>query len=667
MKRINILDQNTSNKIAAGEVVERPSSVVKELIENSIDANAKNITIEIEDGGSALIRIIDDGDGIHKDDISKAFLPHATSKIKSVEDIYSISSLGFRGEALASIASVSCVNLKSKPQDEDFGAEITIEDGKILEIKEVGLNKGTIMEVKDLFFNIPARKKFLKTSSREGSLINDIVNRISLSNPDISFKYFNFGKKILHTYGSGNLKDVIRTIYGKTISDNLIYFESNGDEISISGYIGKEEIARGSRNNQSIFVNGRYVKNRTLVAAVENAFKSFATVNKFPFFVLFVDVYPEFVDVNIHPSKEEIKFKEDRVVFKKVFEAVHRAFKEEVFNSFQVPEERYNEQNEIPSGVVENMSFNINYKEAPYNYEKEEKLKESPEKAVIREVMTSITIDDVKKEEELYNKLRSLGDKGKLNTTDGSPFQYNTDISVKDRLVVSADDKATNVINSLSDNSIDYEKIEVYKSEIHKSVENSPKFPKLRIIGQFNKTYILAEFEEVLYLVDQHAAHEKILFEKYLKQIESGSIIIQPLLIPALIDLTIDDYCYYEENKEIFNKAGFNIEAFGGNTVSIKEVPYFLGKLDPKNLFISILDNLKNLGSGKTTEVKYNRISTMACKAAVKANDYLTEIEMQKLINDLRFIEDPFHCPHGRPVIIKFTSYELDKKFRRIV
>ena len=271
------------------------------------------------------------------------------------------------------------------------------------------------MEVKDLFFNIPARKKFLKTSSREGSLINDIVNRIALSNPDISFKYFNSGKKILHTYGNGNLKDVIRTIYGKTISDNLIYFESNGDEISINGYIGKEEVARGSRNNQSIFVNGRYIKNRTLVAAVENAFKSFATVNKFPFFVLFVDVYPEFVDVNIHPSKEEIKFKEERVVFKKVFEAVHSAFKEEVFNSFQVPEERYNEQNEIPSQVVENISFNMNYKESLYNYEKEEKLKESPEKTVIREVMSSITINDIKKEEDLYNKLRSLGDEGKLN------------------------------------------------------------------------------------------------------------------------------------------------------------------------------------------------------------------------------------------------------------
>ena len=686
MKRINILDQHTSNKIAAGEVVERPSSVVKELVENSIDANAKNITIEIEDGGAVLIRIIDDGDGIHKDDIPKAFLPHATSKIKSVEDIYSISSLGFRGEALASIASVGKVNLKSKPEEEAFGSEITIEGGEILDIKEVGMNKGTVMEVKDLFFNIPARKKFLKTSSREGSLINDIVTRIALSNPDISFKYFNSGKKVLHTYGNGNLKDVIRTIYGKNISDNLIYFESDGDIISIKGYIGKEEVARGSRNNQSIFVNGRYIKNRTLVVAVENAFKSFATVNKFPFFVLFVDVYPEFVDVNIHPTKEEIKFKEDRAVFKKVFDAVHSAFKEEVFNSFQVPEERYKEENEVPSEVVENISFNMNYKEPVYKYEMEDekfkklidKLDEPLDKTGVKDITPSITIDDVKKEEELYNKLRSLKEEGKF-----SPTGVNMPTDIKSN---SLDAKYTyEPLNNKKTSS--YESIKEYGKESNlvnqpvieesKNIRNSnynnnileevAKFPRLRIIGQFNKTYILAEHEEVLYLVDQHAAHEKILFEKYLKQIEEGTIIVQPLLVPTLIDLSIDDYCYYEENKEVFNKSGFKIEEFGGTTISIKEVPYFLGRLDPKNLFMNIIDNLKNLGSGKTTEVKYNRISTMACKAAVKANDHLKEVEMEKLINDLRFIEDPFHCPHGRPVIIKFTSYELDKKFRRIV
>ena len=686
MKRINILDQHTSNKIAAGEVVERPSSVVKELVENSIDANAKNITIEIEDGGAVLIRIIDDGDGIHKDDIPKAFLPHATSKIKSVEDIYSISSLGFRGEALASIASVGKVNLKSKPEEEAFGSEITIEGGEILDIKEVGMNKGTVMEVKDLFFNIPARKKFLKTSSREGSLINDIVTRIALSNPDISFKYFNSGKKVLHTYGNGNLKDVIRTIYGKNISDNLIYFESDGDIISIKGYIGKEEVARGSRNNQSIFVNGRYIKNRTLVVAVENAFKSFATVNKFPFFVLFVDVYPEFVDVNIHPTKEEIKFKEDRAVFKKVFDAVHSAFKEEVFNSFQVPEERYKEENEVPSEVVENISFNMNYKEPVYKYEMEDekfkklidKLDEPLDKTGVKDITPSITIDDVKKEEELYNKLRSLKEEGKF-----SPTGVNMPTDIKSNSLDAKytyeplNNKKTSSYESIKEDGKERNLVNQPVIEESKNIRNTnynsntieevAKFPRLRIIGQFNKTYILAEHEEVLYLVDQHAAHEKILFEKYLKQIEEGTIIVQPLLVPTLIDLSIDDYCYYEENKEVFNKSGFKIEEFGGTTISIKEVPYFLGRLDPKNLFMNIIDNLKNLGSGKTTEVKYNRISTMACKAAVKANDYLKEMEMEKLINDLRFIEDPFHCPHGRPVIIKFTSYELDKKFRRIV
>ena len=287
MKRINLLDEHTSNKIAAGEVVERPSSVVKELVENSIDAEAKNITIEVEQGGISLIRIIDDGNGIHKDDVKKAFLPHATSKIKNVEDIYSINSLGFRGEALASVAAVAKVLLKTKIDGDEFGTGISIEGGEIQYTSEVGTNKGTIIEVRDLFYNVPARLKFLKSTSREGSLINDIVNRIALSHPDISFKLYNNGKKVLHTYGTGDLKDVIRTIYGKKISDNLIYFESMEDDISLYGYIGKEEVARGSRNNQSIFVNGRYIKNKTIVAAVENAFKSFATVSKFPFFVLF--------------------------------------------------------------------------------------------------------------------------------------------------------------------------------------------------------------------------------------------------------------------------------------------------------------------------------------------------------------------------------------------
>ena len=632
MKRINILDEHTSNKIAAGEVVERPSSVVKELIENSIDAEAKNITIEIEEGGCSLIRIIDDGNGIHKDDIKKAFMPHATSKIKDAEDIYSILTLGFRGEALASIAAIAKVNLKSKTEADEFGSEIIIEGGSIQSTKDIGCNKGTIMEVRDLFYNVPARKKFLKSISREGSLIGDIINRIALSNPDISIKFYNNGKKVLHTYGTGNLKDVIMTVYGKTISENIIYFESKEEDISLYGYIGKEEISRGSRNNQSIFVNGRYIKNKTIVAAVENAFKSFATVNKFPFFVLFLEVYPEFVDVNIHPTKAEIKFKEDRIIFKKIFDLVHKAFKLEVFNDFYIPEEEKEVSEEINKmNEVENISFNMEV------VTREEEIYKEP---IINKDLDNLSYDDIKKEEELYRALKN------------SNVVYNNNNINKSAPSVVYEERSK--IN---------EDIKPLKNEINRT----PKFPGLKVIGQFNKTYILAEYDEVLYIIDQHAAHEKILFEKYLKNIEDGDIVVQTLLVPTLIDLTTDDYCYFEENIDIFINAGFIIEKFGGNTIAIKDVPYFLGKLDARNLFINILDNIKSLGSGKTTEVKYNRIATLACKAAVKANDYLNEMEMERLINDLRYIEDPFHCPHGRPVIIKFTNYELDKKFRRIV
>ena len=628
MKRINILDEHTSNKIAAGEVVERPSSVVKELMENSIDADSKNITIEIEDGGISLIRIIDDGHGIHRDDIKKAFLPHATSKIKDVDDIYSIMTLGFRGEALASIASISKVSLKSKIEEDDFGSEIIIEGGEILSLTNTGTNKGTVIEVRDLFYNVPARKKFLKSISREGALITDIVNRIALSHPDKSIKFYNNGKKVLHTYGTGNLIDVIRTIYGKNISENLIYFESKEDSISLYGYIGKEEISRGSRNNQSIFVNGRYIKNKTIVAAVENAFKSFATVNKFPFFVLFLELYPEFVDVNIHPTKAEIKFKEDRGIFKKVFDSVHKAFKNEVFEEFYIPEEEKVEENK--ENEVEEIEFNINdlvNETAEFKNEK-----------IISKDLENISYEEVKKEEEIYNSLKSLNNIVKPTISNNS-----------DKPVVCEEKKKLDYITT---NSIE---------------EKIAKFPNLRVIGQFNKMYILAEYEDILYIIDQHAAHEKILFEKYLKNIEVGDIVVQKILVPILIDLTTDDFCFYEENLDVFSKAGFIIESFGGNTIAIKEVPYFLGKLDARNLFMNILDNIKSLGSGKTTEVKYNRIATLACKAAVKANNYLNESEMEKLVYDLRYIDDPFHCPHGRPVIIKFTNYDLDKKFRRIV
>ncbi|EKQ54407.1 MULTISPECIES: DNA mismatch repair endonuclease MutL [unclassified Clostridium] len=657
MKRINILNEDTANKIAAGEVVERPASVVKELVENSIDANSKNITIEIEEGGISLIRIIDDGDGIYKDDIAKAFLPHATSKIKESEDIYNIHTLGFRGEALPSIASVGKVNLKSKQENEEFGYEINVEGGRSSEITECGVNKGTIIEVQDLFFNVPARKKFLKSVSKESSLINDIITRLALANPKISFKLYNNHKKILHTFGNGDLKDVIRTIYGKSITDNILYFSETSDLITVYGYIGTEEIARGSRNNQSIFVNKRYIKNRALAIAVEQAFKSFSTVNKFPFFILFIEVYPEHVDVNIHPTKAEVKFNDERTIFKKIFGAVHTALKNEVFETFSIKEEKDSKSASIPS--FEEITF---------------KIKEEEEKVKLASSAAKTLIDqgvDLKANSNFYSYEKTDDmSYSSIKEDDSGPLSGTTDESNKTIVDIPIDLKSS----TISEENIDFdnEGIEDADNDLENTntiniKEPTPKFPPITIIGQYNKTYILGEHEGTLYMIDQHAAHEKIIFEKYLKEIENGTIIIQPLMVPSIIDLSIDDYSYFEENKEVFKEAGFLLEEFGGNSLSLKEVPYFLGKLNPKSLFLDILDNLKNLGNGKTSEVKHNAIASKACKAAIKGNDKLEINEMVKLIEDLRFIDDPFHCPHGRPVIVKFTSMDIDKKFRRII
>lgn len=649
MKRINILDEHTANKIAAGEVVERPSSVVKELVENSIDANSKNITVEINEGGLSLIKIIDDGNGINRDDIEIAFLPHATSKISKVEDIYNISTLGFRGEALASIASISKISLKSKTSDADNGSEIILEAGKKISLQEVGMNNGTIMEVKDLFYNVPARKKFLKSISRESSLINDIVTRIALSNPDISIKVFNNDKKVINTYGTGNLKDVIRTIYGKNVYDNILYFEGSRGDITVHGYIGKEEIAKGSRNHQSIFVNSRYIKNKTIIAAVENAFKSFSVINKFPFVVIFIDLPPELVDVNIHPTKAEIKFNDERAVFKVIFDSIHSVLREDAFNKFNSVK---NETSKFVEEKVEKIEFNI-LSEDEYNTSKTktEIISDEPKKEIdIKSMYNSVEISDIEREEELYNKLKSININNFNKSSKEDSYEVNNE---------TVNNEAVTIINE--DNNFKYYNV---KGEIN---YKEAKFPKLRVIGQFSKMYILAEYQTDLYIVDQHAAHEKILFEKYFKDIEEGTIVVQQLLVPTILDLSLEDYAYYEENNKVFSGAGFVIEHFGGETISIKEVPYFLGKLDSKKLFMEILDNLKGLGSGKTSEVKLNKIASMACRSAVKANDYLNHDEMEKLIEDLRYINDPFYCPHGRPIIIKFTEYELNKKFRRII
>lgn len=673
MNRINILNADTANKIAAGEVVERPSSVVKELVENSLDAGAKNITIEIQNGGESLIKIIDDGSGVHPEDVEKAFNPHATSKIKDTYDIFSINTLGFRGEALPSIASIARVDFKSKVSDFDMGKELVISGGEKESLTDCSMNRGTQIEVRDLFFNVPARKKFLKTTARESALINDLVNRISLANPDVSFKLFNNNKKILNTYGNGKLIDVIRTIYGKSTAENLIYFEEHKDTASVYGFIGNDTLARASRNNQSLFVNKRYVKNRSLTVAVENAFRSFNVTGKFPFFVLFIDTYPELIDVNIHPTKSEIKFKDERFIFKVVFDAVHSAMREYVKDTFTLPEEEEKKFEALKEEVIqesldkeistlEKLKENINYKVSE-DKRKEEIYSYNPSKDYEAKTEVNIPVDFLSKE----NQEESFSINNSLENNDFKEVSTKREISYDPILIKNEirDKVSENTYDSLESSDYKCNKNE-YGNSLEETIYKEAKFPKLKVIGQFNKTYILAEYDSTLYLIDQHAAHEKILFEKYSSDIAKKKVEIQPLMIPLVVNLPTEDYLYYDENKEIFEKAGFKISDFGDNSIRIEEVPYFLDKLNPTELITSMINNLKKMGTGETVEVKYNKIASMSCRAAVKANDVLSILEMENLIEDLRYINDPFHCPHGRPTIIKFTSYELDKKFKRI-
>lgn len=616
--RINVLDNETSNKIAAGEVVERPLSVVKELIENSIDAKAKNITIEIEEGGQKLIRVIDDGIGIHFDDIRKAFMEHGTSKISSIEDVYKINTLGFRGEALPSIASISKLTLTTYREGSN-GGSIVFEGGIEKSFSVAGTNKGTVIEVRDLFYNVPARLKFMKTPQREGSLIADIVNRIALSHPEISFKFYNNGKRVLLTLGNDNVKDVIRSVYGKTTVENLIYFENITDTISVYGYVGNMDLARGSRNNQSIFINKRYIKNKLIGTAVENAVKSFFTINKFPFFILFLDIYSEFIDVNVHPTKSEVKFNDDKVIFSTVFHGVHNALKNYVRSDFL--EEETSKEEEVSNVEIEELKMPLDFKRSEVKYNQFEA--ETPKNDIIYD------------SSEVYKK----------NINEEIKEQHNNKV-IDDKVI---DDKVND------------EKVE-YKPIINKEA----KFPKFKVIGQILKTYIVLEGTDSLILLDQHAAHEKILFEKYFSEIENRNVHSQILLSPEVLQLSYDDFIIYTENNLVFKEAGFLIEEFGGNSIVIKEVPIFLGKPEVKDLFLSILDNIKKMASTDTIDIKYNKIATLACRSAVKANDKLTYEEMDSLVEQLRYIEDPFNCPHGRPTMIKITNTELEKRFKRI-
>lgn len=589
MSIINLLDEKTINKIATGEVIEKPASIVKELVENSIDAGSTQIEIDVKGGGIEYIKIADNGCGINPSDMQLAFLRHATSKLRCEADLNNINTLGFRGEALASIASISKVEMMSKQKNNATGYSIAIEGGKILKKEQCGCPNGTIITVTDVFYNTPARLKFLKSIQRETIYITNIIQNLALSNTDVSFKYRNNGKLIIATKGDKDLKSVILEIYGKNTVSNIYHIECSTDIAKIEGYIGNSNIAKGTRNNQSCFINGRYVKNKTISAAVETAYKSMITVSKFPFFVLNLYCNPEFVDVNVHPAKAEIKFQDEQAVFKCVYNCIRNALVKDIKIA--------NEEN--PVNKFENVE-KVEYVQQEFKI-KDPKIYEHADKKPINE-------------------------------------------------------------NELSS----YDKAENKKDDFNEDVKKVPKFGPLSIVGQVHFTYIIAEDESCMYIIDQHAAHERIYFEKYLAAYNVSKLHSQKLLTPLIIEMTASEKYAVTENINIFEKLGYEIEDFGGNSISLRSVPVIYGNPDIKQLFNEILNNIMNETKEKISIVERN-IYTMACKSAVKAGDKLNYTEMKCLIDDLRICDNPYNCPHGRPTIIKITEEELEKKFKRIV
>lgn len=622
LNKIQILDDNTINKIAAGEVIERPSSVVKELVENSVDAKAKSIVIEISNGGKKYIRVTDDGTGINSDDLDIAILRHSTSKIKKIEDLNNLTTLGFRGEALASIASVAQLQIISKTEENISGKQIYIQGGEIISNKEVGCPKGTTVIVKNLFYNTPVRLKFLKGESTEASYISDIIYKLALGNPHISFKYIKDNKLIVKTPGNNDLLSTIYSLFGKEFSDSLFKISYFGEDIKIQGYIAKPSFNRGNRNYQYFYVNGRYVKSQILTKALEEEYKHLIPINRYPVAILFIQIKPNLFDANVHPTKIDIKFRDEVEVKQHVSSIIRTTLKSNNLIPVITMEKRKEKK------VGEQQSDIFKFVDATTHKQNNEKKKDL--KIGINKVVKNYT-ESYKLEEQ-----KTLIDNKDI--TDA--------YSVKE-----------NKITNFSHNNVNYEA----------SILKPKKLPDIKIIGQLFNTFIIGESmeDEALYLIDQHAAHERIMYEKYKKQFESEKIVTQKLLSPEIINLTHTEYEMVRGNLELFTKLGFEIEEFGLNSIVIRSVPMLFGKPNSKKFFMEIVDKLHE--EFKTSyELKLEKIIKMACTSAIKAGDLIKNIEIEHLIKDLNNATNPYTCPHGRPVIIKITKYELEKKFKRI-
>lgn len=648
MPNIAILNQETIDKIAAGEVVERPCSVVKELVENAIDAGSTAITVEIKEGGISFIRITDNGCGIERDQVAVAFYRHSTSKIRSAEDLLTVKSLGFRGEALSSISAVARVELITKTYDELTGTRYVIEGSKELSNEEIGAPDGTTFIVKDLFYNVPARRKFLKTAQTEGSYISDMVEKLALSHPDISFKFINNNQTKLHTSGNGNRKDIIYHIFGREISSSLLEVKHECEYFKVEGFIGKPVITRGNRNYENYFINGRYVKSNILSRAIEEAYKSFLMQHQYPFTVLYFTFFSE-LDVNVHPTKMELRFDNNNEIYVELCDTIYAILS----HKEMIPEVPV-DSTLAPKKIVHE------YKEPipePFEKRRINEVMAAESRSVYGQSVTATVKSSTVKGPAVNEPLtENTLNQQKAKTSALTPVVH-TGNSVEPKPETSTAYEPAQVVTSTQQTLGDYDKVFL--------TESSKK--QFSIIGQLFKTYWLIEFEDKLYIIDQHAAHEKVLYEKTMARLANKDFTSQRISPPIVMTLDARECEMLEKYRPQIEQFGYEVEHFGGKEYMISAIPDNLFNIDMKDLFIEMLDDFSNATGRQTPDIITEKVASMSCKAAVKGNDKLTLPEINKLIDELLSLDNPYNCPHGRPTIISMSKYEIEKKFKRIV
>ena len=669
MRKIAVLDQQTIDKIAAGEVVERPSSIVKELVENAIDAGATAVTVEITDGGKKMIRITDNGGGMERDQVPLAFLRHATSKIEKVEDLANIASLGFRGEALSSIAAVAQVELITKTPSALSGVRYVINGGVEQSLEDMGAPEGTTFLVRNLFYNTPARSKFLKSDSTEANYVGTLMEQLALSHPEISFKYIQNKQVKLHTSGNYNIKDVIYNIYGRDITKALLEISCENDFMKIEGFVGKPEISRGNRTFENYYINGRFVKNRIIAKAIEDAYKGFLMQHKFPFVSLHIQMEGNDLDVNVHPSKMEVRFARGPEVYDAIYEVIHKALTQrEMIQNVPFGREESVKKHQPtvkPGDVPEPFETRRRAEALEYSARTENtvaRVSEHPIPArgtitmaeqAVREQQIYQTKDPfTKAEEQLFKE--TLNDKKDRTCSTRQPESIEK--TIKENTVKESAESDYNPVSRP-------QQLELFEEKLLAPESRS----RHKLIGQIFDTYWLVQFEDKFFIIDQHAAHEKVYYERFVKRFREQTVESQYLSPPLIVSLNLQEESLLKANRKYFQDFGFEIEPFGGKEYCINAVPANLYGLEEEELFLEMLDNLASEKDKDPLGIFASRLATMACKAAVKGNHQMSNQEADALIDELLTLDNPYHCPHGRPTIISITKTELEKKFKRIV